>query len=150
MFRNLLKRKRVLVGLSIAVVAIAGTAFAYWTTSGSGTGSGSVKASNGTIVLHGTITEALTPGSTSPVTFTADNENSSSQQVGTVHAVVTNSKEPGCKSSDFTILDTVENQVLAANSTGTALTTNGSIKMADTSALQDECKSAVITLTLTS
>jgi len=150
MFRNLLKRKRVLVVLSVAILAVAGAAFAYWTTSGSGTGSGSVAASNGNIVLHGVITEALTPGSTSAVTFTADNKNTSSQQVGTVKAVVTNSKEPGCKSTDFEISDTVENQVLAANSSGTALANNGSITMKDTAANQDECKSAVVTLTLSS
>jgi hypothetical protein len=150
MSRKLLTKKRALVLGLVAALAVAGAAIAYWTTSGSGTGSGSVKASNGTLVLHGTIEKELTPGSTSPVTFTADNENSSSQQVGTVHAVVTNSKEPGCKSSDFEIADTVENQVLAANSTGTALTKNGSITMKDTAANQDECKSAVITLTLSS
>jgi hypothetical protein len=148
--RNLLTKKRALVLGLVAALAVAGAAIAYWTTSGSGTGTGNVAASNGTIVLHGTITEALTPGSTSPVAFTADNKNSSSQQVGTVHAVVTNSKEPGCNSSDFAIPDTIENQVLAANSEGTALTVKGSIKMADTAANQDECKSAVITLTLSS
>jgi hypothetical protein len=143
-------KKRALVLSAVAVLAVAGAAIAFWTASGSGTGSGSVKASNGTIVLHGTIEKELTPGSTSPVTFTADNKNSSSQQVGTVHAVVTNSKEPACKSSDFEIADTVENQVLAANSEGTALTTNGSITMKDTAENQDACKSATITLTLTS
>jgi hypothetical protein len=151
-FRKLIK-KRVLVGLSIAVLAIAGVAVAYWTTTGAGSGSGSVAASNGTLVLHGTITSALTPGGSSPVTFTADNSNTSSLQVGTVHAVVSIDEThatAGCKASDFSIADTVENQVIAKESSGVALGKNGSIAMADTGENQDACKGATISLALTS
>jgi hypothetical protein len=149
-FRKLITKKRALVLGVVAALAVAGIAIAYWTTTGSGTGSGSVKSDNGTLVLHGTITNALTPGSTSPVTFTADNAGSSSLRVEDVKAVVTNSKEPGCKSADFTIADTAENQTIAAKSSEVPLGKNGSITMADTAVNQDECKSAVITLTLSS
>jgi hypothetical protein len=148
-FRRLINKKRALVLGAVAILAVAGVAVAYWTTTGSGSGSGSVAASNGTLVLHGTITEALTPGSTSPVTYTADNSNSSSLQVGTVHAVVSTNKV-GCEPKDFTIADTEENQVIAKESSGVALTKNGSISMADTAANQDACKGATITLTLSS
>lgn len=154
MFHKPLKKKRALGVLSvIAVLAVAGIAVAYWTTTGSGEGSGKVAASNGTLVLHGTISNELTPGSTSPVTFTADNSNSSSLKVGTVHAVVSIDEAhatAGCKASDFTINNTEENQVIAKESTGTKLSTNGSISMADTTSNQDACKGAEITLTLTS
>jgi hypothetical protein len=157
MFRRLLRRKRVLSVLGIVgVLALAGLAFGYWTTTGSGSGSGSVAASNGTLTLHGTITSALTPGGSSPVTFTADNASSSSLQVGTIHAVVSigesgaGEAHEGCEASDFTIADTVENQTIPATTSGVALTTNGSISMADTNANQDACKGAPITLTLTS
>ncbi len=143
-------KKRVIVALSVlATLVVASSAYAYWTTTGSGTGSGSVSASNGTIVLHGTIDTALTPGATSAVHFTADNAGTSSLYVGSVHAVVSTDK-PGCLVSDFTISDTVENQQVPAGSTGLALTGAGSIAMADTALNQDACKGAAITLTLSS
>lgn len=154
MFRKALIKKRTAAVLGVvAILAVAGVAVAYWTTTGSGEGSGAVASSNGTLTLHGTITEKLTPGGSSPVTFAADNGNSSSEQVGTVHAVVSIDEEhaaAGCKASDFTINDTIENQVIAKQSTGVALAHNGSISMADTPEKQDACKGATISLALTS
>lgn len=153
MFRKLLKKRTAMVLGAVAVLAVAGIAIAYWTTSGSGSGSGAVAESNGTLVLHGTITNPLTPGGNSPVAFTADNSNASSEQVGTVKAVVTIDEahaEAGCKASDFTINDTVENQVIAAESSKVALEKEGSISMADTAANQDACKGATISLALSS
>jgi hypothetical protein len=73
--------------------------------------------------------------------------------VGTVHAVVkidAEHAEAGCKASDFSIADTVENQVIAAKASGVALAHNGSISMADTEANQDACKGASISLELSS
>lgn len=154
MFRKAMIKKRTALILSaVAVLAVAGLAVAYWTTSGSGEGSGAVKSSNGTLVLHGTITNELTPGGSSPVAYTADNNNSSSEQVGTVHAVVSIDEEhanAGCKASDFTIADTAENQVIAAHATKVALGKEGTIEMADTADNQNACKGATISLALTS
>jgi hypothetical protein len=151
-FRNLMKKRILVLGV-VAALAVAGIAIAYWTTTGSGEGSGSVAASNGTLTLHGTITNALTPGGSSPVAFTADNGGSSSLQVATVKAVVSiddGHAKAGCNASDFTIADTAENQVIAAHSTGVALGKEGSISMADTSENQDACKGATISLALSS
>src|SRR6476620_11277327 len=103
----MINKKRAVVLGAVAVLAVAGIAVAFWTTTGAGEGSGKVASSNGTLVLHGSIGNELTPGSTSPVTFSADNAGSSSLQVGTVHAVVSTDKA-GCEVSDFTIADTVE------------------------------------------
>jgi hypothetical protein len=154
MFRKALKKKRNVAALSVvAVLALAGMAFAFWTTTGSGSGSGSVATSNGTLTLHGTISSALTPGSSSAVPFTADNKGASDLQVGTVHAVVSIDAEhvtAGCKPSDFTIGDTVENQVIPAGKEGVALTHNGSIEMKNSSESQDGCKGATISLELSS
>jgi hypothetical protein len=144
-------KKRFVVLGAIAVLAVAGIAIAYWTTTGAGSGTGKVAKTNGTLVLNGSISNELTPGSTSPVTFTADNAGSSSLQVGTIHAVVSNDKEgEGCLSSDFTIADTAESHTVAAGASKEALPNNGSIKMADTTENQDACKGATVTLTLTS
>src|SRR4051794_3810569 len=129
MFRSIPKRKALVVGLVVAL-AVAGAAYAYWTTTGAGSGSGSVASANGTLVLHGTINSQLTPGGSSSVSFTADNSNSSSLQVGTVHAVVTIDAAhatAGCDAADFHIADTVENQTIAANSSGVALSNDGTI-----------------------
>jgi hypothetical protein len=149
MFRKMITRKRSLVLGAVAMLAVAGVAVAYWTTTGSGSGSGTVATSNGVIVLHGTISNELTPGSTSPVTFTADNKGSSSLRVESVKAVVSTDKT-GCLVSDFTIGDTAENQTIAAGGKEVALVHNGSIEMADTAINQDECKGAKVTLTLSS
>lgn len=152
MFRKLLKKRTALVLSAVAVLAVAGIAVAFWTTTGSGNGSGSVSASNGTLTLHGTITNALTPGGSSPVSYSADNAGSSSLQVGTVHAVVSIDEahaEKGCKASDFTIADTKENQVIPAKGSE-ALAHDGTIEMADSSESQDGCKGATISLALTS
>ena len=152
MFRSIPKRRALILGVFSALV-VASAAFAYWTTTGSGSGSGSVASSNGTLVLHGTITDQLTPGNSSAVTFTADNSNSSSLEVGTIHAVVSIDAAhatAGCDAADFTIDDTVENQVIAASSTGVALDDDGLIGMADTAENQDACKGASISLALTS
>ena len=154
MLRNLFNKKRtVLVLGAVAILAVAGVAVAYWTTTGSGSGSGAVASSNGSITLHGTISSELSPGASAPVAFTADNGNSSSEQVGTVHAVVSIDEahaKAGCEASDFTLADTAENQVIPASSTGVALAHGGTITMADTAANQDGCKGATISLALSS
>jgi hypothetical protein len=147
--RKVLTKKRALVLGVVAALAVAGIAIAYWTTTGSGSGTGKVASSSGTISLSGSITEELTPGSTSPVTFTASNSGSSDLNVGTVSAVVSTDKV-GCEVSDFTIAPTTENQVIKAGASNVALATNGSITMADTAENQDACKGATVTLTLSS
>jgi hypothetical protein len=153
-FRKALKKKRTVAVLGvIAVLALAGAAIAYWTTTGSGEGSGSVASSNGTLTLHGTISDQLTPGGSSAVKYTADNPGSSSLQVGTVHAVVSIDDahaKAGCKASDFTIGETVENQVIAAHASGVALAHDGSISMTDSEENQDACQGASISLELSS
>jgi len=151
---KLMKSKRALAIFGVvALVAVAGVAVAFWTASGSGSGSGTVASSNGSLVLHGSIAPGLTPGGSEAVSYTADNANSSSLQVGTVHAVVSIDEahaEAGCKASDFSVADTVENQTIAAKGEGVALAHAGSIKMADTEANQDACKGAAISLELSS
>jgi hypothetical protein len=145
-------KKRVLALATVAALAVAGIAYAYWTTTGSGTGSGSVASSNGTLTLHGTVTDALTPAGSSTVTFTADNPGTSSLQVGTVHldSVTTDAAHSGCVTDDFTMPDVTGGDVIAAKSSGHALTHSGTITMADTAVSQDACKGATLTLHLSS
>jgi hypothetical protein len=146
--------KKVAAGVAAAaIVAVgAGTAYAYWTTTGSGTGSAANGTSNGTIVLHASFADGLTPGAITPVTYTADNANSSSLYVGTVTPTVsidTAHATAGCSAADFVVSALAANKTVPAHATGYALGSND-LAFTDTSANQDACKGATVTLTLAS
>jgi hypothetical protein len=144
--------KKVAAGVAAAaIVAVgAGTAYAYWTTTGSGSGSATNGTSNGTIVLHASFAAGLTPGATEAVTYTADNLNSSSLYVGTVTPTVSiDAAHSGCSAADFAISPLVSNTTVPASTSGYALGSN-TIAFTDTSANQDACKGATVTLTLAS
>jgi hypothetical protein len=144
-----LNKKIAVVAAAAAVVAIgAGTAYAYWTTTGSGSGSATNASSNGTIVLHASFANGLTPGANETVTYTADNAGSSSLFVGTITPTVSTSV-PGCLATDFTIAPTASNTTVPANTSAYNVGT-GNLAFADTALNQDDCKGAVITLTLAS
>jgi hypothetical protein len=143
--------KKIAIAVSAAAIVTigGGTAFAYWTTTGSGSGSATTASSNGTIDLQASFADGVvTPGSDTPVSFTASNAGSSSLRVGTVHTVV--SASGTCDATWFTVADVVENQTIAAGATDVTLTNQGSIVFADSASDQDACKGATITLTLTS
>ncbi|HZC71150.1 MAG TPA: hypothetical protein VE442_10685 [Jatrophihabitans sp.] len=153
--RKISKKVVVATAAATAIAVGGGIAFAYWSTSGSGSGTGTVASSNGTLVLHGSIAPGLTPGGSETVNFTAENSNSSSLQVGTVHSVVSTTEAVGvtgtCDPSWFTIANVVENQTIPAHTTApVALVNSGTISMSDESVSQDACKGATITLTLSS
>ncbi|MEV6416803.1 hypothetical protein [Kribbella sp. NPDC051718] len=141
-------KKKILVAAAAVLVIGAGSAFAYWSTTGSGTGSGTTAASNGTVVLHASFANGLTPGASTPVSFTADNAGTSSLQVGTVTTVVTASGT--CDAAWFSVAPVAENQTIAAGASGVALANSGTLTFTDAAVNQDACKSATITLTLSS
>ncbi|MFF0264102.1 hypothetical protein [Kribbella sp. NPDC004536] len=142
------RKKKILIAAAATLVIGAGSAFAYWSTTGSGTGAGTNAASNGNIVLHASFANGLTPGASTPVTFTADNPGSSSLRIGTVTSVV--SASGTCDSNWFTIPAVLEDQTIAAGATGVTLAGAGTLTFADSAANQDACKGATVTLTLTS
>ncbi len=147
-----LTRKKMVAVIATGVVtlAMAGVAFAYWTTSGAGTGTGTAAASNGTLTLHASFpTAGLYPGGSVPVSYTADNARDTDLQVGSLHAVVSTS-DVNCLASWFSVADVAENQVISKQTSGVALTNQGSLVFANAGANQDACKSATITLTLSS
>lgn len=137
------------VGLGVTI-ALSGIAFAFYTTSGSGTGTGT--AGTGTVLaLHGSVTNALLPGASSPVTFTVDNSSPGNQQLGTIHlnSVTVDGGHASCVVADFTMPDVVANQSIP-NANGVAVTAQGTLSMANTAVSQDACKGATLTLNLTS
>src|SRR5262249_11973898 len=104
-----------------------------------------------TLVLHGTVTTTLYPGTSSPVTFTVDNSSPGHQYVTKIKltSVTTDAGHSGCVLTDFSMADVTANQDVA-NGNGIAITATGTISMANTGVPQDACKGAPLTLNLTS
>lgn len=141
---------KVAVVASVATVAIAGAAFAYFTTTGTGSGSGSVGTSS-VVTITGTVTNALYPGTSSPVTFSVNNPSTGHQYVNTISlvSVAPDAGHAACVVTDFSMAP-----VSALQDVGTgvsAITAQGTLVMANQPLLsQDACKNATLTLTLAS
>jgi hypothetical protein len=150
---RIMKSRRALVLGVVAALGIAAAAFAYWTTSGSGTGTGSVGADTARSV-NGTIDNALVPGGSSSVTLTADRDANTTYKIGAVTGTVSvdaASAAAGCKAADFHFSGPSALETVAAQDglNGTTQTlTAGSISMDNTTANQDACKSASLTIAL--
>ena len=144
------RKKHALVVAAVAVAALvaAVAGYAYWSTTGAGSGSANAGTTSA-LVLHASFTAGIYPGGTKSVSFTADNPNPGSVQVGTVHLASVDASDPLCDTSDFTMPD-VAQDVEIATGAGHALPNNGTLSFADTVVSQDNCKSATITLNLTS
>jgi hypothetical protein len=147
--------KRWLAGLAgVGVLAIAAGAYAYFTTTGSGTATATVGTSSA-VVLKGTVTGNLYPGSSSPVTLTVDNPSSGKQRVGTIslEKITADAGHSSCSvavtggNPDFTMADVVVNKTYGTGN-AQAVTPNGSLTMNDTGISQDSCQGATLTLTL--
>jgi hypothetical protein len=166
-------RRRIVITLSaVGALALAGAAFAYFTTSGSGTGTASVGTSSA-LTIHGSTSGSLYPGTSTSVSFTADNPSSGKQQIGTIHlasVVACNTAFSGgvcpsgheittCESvetgtsntntANFWMPDVVSNQDLASGN-GQTVTATGTLTMNDLASSQDLCKSANLLLNFTS
>ena len=153
---DLLTKRRGLALAAVGALALAAGAYAYFTSTGSGTATATVGTSSA-VILKGTVTGNLYPGSSSPVALTVDNPSSGKQRVGTVtlekitadagHAscsVVTSGGNP-----DFTMADVVVNKTFSPGN-GQAVTPSGTLTMNDTGVNQDACQGATMTLTLKS
>ena len=145
-----LKTKIIAVVSAAVLVSGAGIAYAYWTTTGTGTGAVAAAADSGTVTIAAAFTAGIVPGGTRTVTYTAANPGTSNLKVGVISHVVTTSV-PGCDPLWFTIPAVTSNTVVSAGATAQALTGSGTLTFVDSATVdQDACKSATITLTLTS
>ncbi|MCU1456530.1 MAG: hypothetical protein JWL73_622 [Actinomycetia bacterium] len=146
--RKIPGRLAVVLGLVFAL-AVGGVAYAYFTTTGAGTGT-ATSGTSSALVLHGTTSTTLYPGTSSAVNFTVDNNSPGHQQLGTITltSVSTDAAHSGCVTSDFTMPNVSVNQDLA-NGSGQAVTATGTISWAN-NGNQDACKGAPLTLNLTS
>jgi hypothetical protein len=149
MFR--MSRKLAITLGTIAVLAVAGAAFAYFSTTGSGTGSATVGTST-PLTISGTTATTLYPGTSTTVSFTVDNTSPGSQHVGTITlgSVTTDAGHASCVLTDFTMPAVTANQTFPSG-TGQTVTATGTLSMAaQPTTSQDGCKGAPLTLNLTS
>ena len=148
-------RKRYVIPAAVVVTVLMASvgAYAYWSTAGAGSGSAGVQNGNATpLVIHSGPVTGLYPGGSQAVSFTVDNPNPSSAYVATIHLsnVAVDSDHSSCVTSDFTMADVNENTRVLANASGAAMPTSGTLAFADTTANQDGCKGATLTLSFTS
>lgn len=135
---------------SVALVAAGGgAAYAYWTTTGSGSGAAANSAGGGTVTLHATFDAGLAPGNATAVAYTADNSSNTGTVVGALSASVSTSDPTNCLASWFTVTAVTSNSAVAPNSLGTSVG-SGTLTFLNDAANQDACKSATVTLTVSS
>jgi hypothetical protein len=153
---DLLTKRRGLALAAVGALALAAGAYAYFTSTGSGTATATVGTSSA-VILKGTVTGNLYPGSSSPVTLTVDNPSSGKQRIGTVtlEKITADAGHSSCSvvisggNPDFTMADVVVNKTFPAGN-GQAVTPGGTLTMNDTGVNQDACQGATLTLTLKS
>jgi hypothetical protein len=156
--RSFFTKKRSLVALgAIAALVIAGTAFAYFTNSGSGTGTGSTSTVGATDLSYSQNTlTAMYPGdSAQTLTVTVKDTNSSvSEYVNGVSAYIT-TNQSGCTGADFLIDGKTSSQASPVTlgwtaqelkAGGSASTTGDTVQFNDTTAPQNGCQGATVTL----
>ena len=147
--RKMTKKNKVLAaaGALALVAGSGGAAYAYWTTTGSGFGSADNSEGAGTVKLYATFADGLAPGNTVDVVYTADNGTTSSTRVGELTANVTTSDDL-CLSDWFHVSALTDDALVAATSTGTPVG-SGVLEFFDLPDVdQEDCKSAVITVTV--
>jgi hypothetical protein len=143
------KKKRAWTAVvTVGLLAIGGSAFAYWTNSGSGTGTASTGTNAAVVVnLTSTVT-GLAPGlAAQSLNGNFDNPNTSPVYVTAVTATVTGTDKVGCGATDYTIAGTapVGQQVAAGTGVGTwtGLTIQFNNKAGTN---QDACKNATVSI----
>lgn len=149
--RTMTKKSKVAAAVaSVALVAVGGgAAYAYWTTTGTGGGSAANSTGGGTVTLHATFDAGLAPGNSVPVAYTADNASTTDTVVGLLTATVTTSAPTTCLPDWFTVSAVTTNSTVAAGKTGVSVG-SGTLAFLNSTANQDACKSATVTVNVTS
>ncbi len=132
------------------VTAGGGAAYAYWTTTGSGSGQAVNSAGGGTVTLHANFAPGVAPGGSVAVTYTADNASSTTDtKVGALTVDSITTSDVNCLPAWFSADANTGNATVLHNSTGTTVGT-GTLTFANDAANQDACKSATVTIHVSS
>jgi hypothetical protein len=156
--RGFTRRRKVGAATIVAMLVLAGAAFAYWTTTGGGTGSATTGTSAAVTVTQTSTVSGLVPGSASqPVDFDITNAKTTPQYVTSVAFTITSitnitggAPATGCTSADFTLVQ--PNAIAADVAAGVThyAPSGASIAMIDAAGNQDGCKNVTVHLTFTS
>jgi hypothetical protein len=142
----LTKKKYLVAGTAVAVVATGGIAFAYWTSTGSGSGSATTGTSTAwQVTVDSTTLGDLTPGGpTDTVSFHVKNTNTGVQNLQGAVASVTGTSNGGCTAADFSVSPTT----IATGDVAAGATVDGTftIQMINRAANQDACKGVTVNL----
>lgn len=147
------RRPYKVLGATVALVAISGTAFAYWTTTGTGVGSADTGTAATVTVVQTSVVTDLAPGSApQQLSGTITNPSSGPVYVTAIDAVVSSvTKAVGaaagtCTAADYTIAGTgAVGAEMPADDSGTW----GNLTIAfnnDPGANQDACKDAQLVI----
>jgi hypothetical protein len=140
--RKLLRKRYVAILTTVAALAFAASAWAYFSSTGSGTGSASV-GSSAQVELSSDAISGLYPGGADvPVTVHVHNPGSGAEQVGTISGSVADNG--GCLGSWFQVDSISYDQDVAAGSDGADTSTV--VRMLDSGTNQDACQGATLTI----
>lgn len=142
-------KKRALVVASIAVVAVAAVAYAFWSSTGSGTGAATAAnpgAQTVSIAQTSTITGLYPGGPAQTLSGTVTNNNSNPVQVGSVSATIVDTSNPDCPASEFSLGGSAPVNAQVAGSGGTANWSGLTVALTETGANQDDCKNVQVNL----
>ncbi|WP_407344613.1 hypothetical protein [Pengzhenrongella phosphoraccumulans] len=144
--RKYSKRTAIVAVTAVVLLGTAGGAYAYWTSTGSGSGTAAAAAAASTVTVSQTGPVAgLVPGGAAlglSGTFTSPNSN---VVVTSLTATVASVDKTGCPAADFVIGGSaviVNDAPATSSKTWSGLT----IKLNNTSANQDACKGAAVTI----
>jgi hypothetical protein len=153
MFGRITRTRALTAIAAVAVLAVAGGAFAYFTTSGEGKGSATVGTSSAISLSQvGEVANLQPGGSAQPVDFKIDNSLSTKQFISTVKVSISSVEGPNvtgatpCTAADFELVQPhAINQDLASGVTEFA-PSGATIAMIDSESNQDGCKEATVHL----
>ncbi|MFN2606533.1 MAG: hypothetical protein ABR511_01360 [Acidimicrobiales bacterium] len=149
--------KRRMAAAAVGGIALVGSglgAYAYWTTGGTGTGSATTgTTSDVTVTQLGTIS-ALTPGSPAqPIDFKINNPAATNQYITSVVVSITvppgTGAGPACTTGDFTLVQPTAAYGDLTPGDHLYQPSGASLALKNTSANQDNCKSATVSLSFT-
>ncbi len=144
------RKKKIALVTAALMVAVSGTAFAYWTQLGAGTGGATTGTTVAVVVNQTNTVTGLYPGGPAQaLNGTFDNPNAAAVTVGAVTASVTATSVGGCLPAWYAISGTGSpaSQILAAGN-GVGTWSGLSVALVNEVAInQNVCKYATITIT---
>jgi len=159
---RLIKHKKLAILVStVAIIALAGAAFAYFTNSGTGAGTAGVGTSS-TIEVNSALVGTLYPGGADvDVTVNIHNPGAGAQYVGTISGVVNDNTNgtpsvltDDCLGSWFVVDSVIYNDTLAADDAAAGGadedTADTVVRMTDSGTNQDNCKGDTMSITWSS